>query len=85
MFVDDLSERLANRIQLTSDGHKSYLVAVEEAFGHGIDYAMLVKIYGGETGGGGAERRYSPDKCIGIKSEVKIGNPDPKHIRHVIR
>jgi IS1 family transposase len=78
-FIGDLAERLAGRIQLTSDGHKAYLVAVEEAFGTDIDYARLVKIYGQE-GGKSAERRYSPPVCIGAEKHPTIGNPDRDHI-----
>ena len=76
-FMTDLAGRLANRVQLTSDGHKAYLDAVEEAFGADIDYAQLVKIYGQAPEG---QRRYSPAVCTGaIKSRVE-GNPDPKHV-----
>lgn len=60
-FMKDVKSRLANRVQLTTDGHKTYLEAVDEAFGADIDYAMLVKMYGQETPG---EARYSPAKCI---------------------
>ena len=73
----DLASRLANRVQLTTDGHKAYLEAVEGAFGADIDYAMLVKLYGTEPAG---EARYSPPKCVGTRTEVKQGNPDPEHI-----
>jgi hypothetical protein len=61
-FVDDLRQRLANRVQLTSDGHKPYLQAVEEAFGDDLDYAMLVKLYGSDGDGPAhsAHRKYSP-------------------------
>ena len=76
-FIDDLASRLANRVQLTTDGHKPYLEAVEGAFGADIDYAMLVKLYGAEPG---AERRYSPAVCIGAEPRVVQGRPDPKHI-----
>jgi IS1 family transposase len=79
-FIDDLAERLAGRVQLTSDGHKAYLTAVAGAFGmKGIDYAMLVKLYGAE-GGKSPERRYSPAVCIGAEKKPMIGNPDPDHI-----
>jgi len=76
-FMDDLAGRLANRVQLTSDGHKAYLDAVDGAFGGDIDYSMLVKIYGKpwET-----EKRYSPMVCTGARKRPMIGNPDPKHI-----
>lgn len=77
-FMDDLAKRLADRVQLTSDGHKAYLEAVEGAFGADIDYAMLVKLYGAapET----AKGRYSPAECIGARKMPVEGNPDPKHI-----
>lgn len=64
-FMHDLSERLANRVQLTTDGHRVYLNAVESAFGSGIDYAMLVKIYGATSEA--AKGRYSPAECIGAQ------------------
>ena len=62
-LMDDLRGRLANRVQLTTDGHKAYLQAVEEAFGADIDYGMLVKLYGAETDGQGHERKYSLSEC----------------------
>jgi hypothetical protein len=76
-FMDDLRSRLANRVQLTSDGHKAYLEAVEGAFGGDVDYAQLVKIYGNPPEG---EKRHSPAECTGIKKTPIEGNPDPKHI-----
>ncbi len=76
-FMDDLAARLANRIQLTSDGHRAYLEAVEGAFGSNIDYAMLVKIYGAALEG---EKRYSPAECIGAVKHRIEGNPDPKYV-----
>jgi hypothetical protein len=76
-FMQDLAPRLANRIQLTTDGHSVYADAVENAFGSEIDYAMLVKIYG-ETAE--AEKRYSPAECIGAQKRPVTGNPDAKHI-----
>jgi len=75
-LMQDMAERLAGRVQLTSDGHKAYLEAVEAAFGAGVDYAMLIKSYG-ETPG---EGRYSPGECVGIRKEIIEGRPDPKHI-----
>lgn len=72
-FITDLSARMANRIQLTSDGHKAYLEAVEQAFGDDIDYAQLVKIYGETTEG---QKRYSPAACVGAKKAKVTGNPD---------
>jgi hypothetical protein len=64
-------------VQLTSDAHRSYLVAVREAFGKGIDYGQLQKIYGADPAG---EKRYSPAQCIGADRRVMIGDPDEKHI-----
>jgi len=77
-FMDDLKSRLANRVQLTSDGHRAYLEAVEGAFGGDVDYAMLVKIYGNSPEA--AKGRYSPAECIGAKKERIEGNPDPKYV-----
>jgi IS1 family transposase len=77
VFVNDLASRLTNRIQLTSDGHKPYLQAVEDAFGADIDYAILQKIYGAAPEG---QKRYSPAECIGCEMKVIEGSPDPKHI-----
>jgi IS1 family transposase len=76
-FVEDLAGRLASRIQLTSDGLKLYVKAVDRAFGGDVDYAMLVKIYGKPEG---EEKRYSPAVCIGCESHVITGRPEPKHI-----
>jgi IS1 family transposase len=76
-FITDLSERLASRIQLSTDGHRPYLRAVEEAFGADIDYAMLVKLY---KGGNADETRYSPADCIGAHKEPISGNPDMDHV-----
>jgi hypothetical protein len=70
---------MANRIQLTTDGHKAYLQAVEGAFGADIDYAMLVKLYGAPQGAEN-ERRYSPATCTGCITGVVTGEPDPRHI-----
>jgi hypothetical protein len=71
------ASRLANRVQLTTDGRKAYLQAVEDAFGTEIDYAMLVKIYAEDPQ---AEKRYSPAECTGCRKEKITGNPDKKHI-----
>jgi IS1 family transposase len=76
-FMTDLAPRLANRVQLTSDGRKAYLNAVEEAFGADVDYAQLVKIYGQPTEG---VRRYSPPECIGAQKHAVNGKPDRKHV-----
>lgn len=78
-FVGDLAERLANRVRLTTDGHKAYLTAVEHAFGADVDYAMLVKLYG-ESVGQSAERKYSPGECCGAIKGTVCGNPDEAHI-----
>jgi IS1 family transposase len=77
-FISDLASRLANRVQLTTDGHRVYLDAVERAFGSEIDYAMLVKLYGRDRTE--SETRYSPAECIGATSTPIIGNPDSRHI-----
>lgn len=79
-FMTDVASRLSNRVQLTTDGHKSYLSAVDAAFGGDIDYAMLQKMYGTDFGSTNAERKYSPAKCIGCESQNITGNPDAKHI-----
>jgi IS1 family transposase len=76
-FLTDLRSRLANRIQLTSDGHRPYLQAVDSVFGNDVDYAMLNKIYGADPQG---KKRYSPAKCIGAEKRKITGNPDAKHI-----
>lgn len=78
-FISDLSGRLANRIQLTTDGHKAYLEAVEEAFGSNIDYAMLVKLYGTPQGKGD-QRRYSPAECTGTIKGTVSGSPKKSDI-----
>ena len=77
-FMSDLAARLANRVQFTTDGHKSYLTAVEDVFGTEVDYSMLVKIYGTELEAN--EVRYSPPKCLGGRKQDNIGNPDAKHV-----
>jgi IS1 family transposase len=78
IFMDDLASRLANRVQITSDGHKAYLEAVEGAFSGDVDYAMLIKIYGPASEH--AIGRYSPAECIGPRKERIEGNPDMKHV-----
>ncbi len=77
LFIDDLASRLANRVQLTSEGLNSYLDAVSSSFGRDIDYSMLVKKYGKAPDG---ERRYSPPVCVGADKYKVIGNPDPDHL-----
>jgi len=76
-FIADLKARLSNRVQLTTDGHKMYLEAIERNFGSDIDYGMLNKLYGQDPE---PERRYSPAKCIGAQKQIKQGNPDEKLI-----
>lgn len=76
-FIGDLASRLSNRVQLTTDGHRPYLNAVEDAFGGDIDFAQLIKVYGAS---GEAQMRYSPGQCIGIECKAVTGSPDPKHI-----
>lgn len=78
-FMDDLRGRLANRVQLTTDGHKAYLEAVEGAFGGDVDCAQLIKLYG-STEGEGNEKRYSPAKCTGIRKRNVEGSPDPADV-----
>ena len=78
-FMDDLRSRLANRVQLTTDGHRAYLVAVEDAFGIDVDFAQLVKLYGASPDKG-PERKYSPAICNGAKKRPVKGKPDRKHI-----
>lgn len=77
-FCMDLASRMASRIQLTSDGHKMYLQAVEDAFAGDVDYAMLQKIYGPMPEAD--QRRYSPAECIGCEKRAIQGNPDAKHV-----
>ena len=79
-FMDDLRSRLANRVQLTTDGHKAYLEAVEGAFGGDVDYAQLIKLYGEPTGQKGHERKYSPSECTGTRKRLVEGNPDPRAV-----
>ncbi len=76
-FVNDLKDRLANRAQITTDGHKIYFDAVEGAFGPNVDYAMLIKMYGAEPEG---EKRYSSTECIAAEKHILQGNPNPKLI-----
>jgi IS1 family transposase len=79
-FMFDLAGRLANRVQLTTDGHGAYLKAVGDAFAAGVDYAMLVKLYGDPTGQRGHERKYSPAECTGAIKEPVFGRPDEAQI-----
>ncbi len=71
-FMQDVASRLTNRVQLTTDGHKPYLMAVENAFGADVDYAQLVKLYGESPE---PQKRYGPATCIGCRRDVVTGNP----------
>jgi hypothetical protein len=73
IFIRDLARRLANRVQLTTDGHRPYLEAIEGAFGADIDYAQLIKLYGNTED----ERRYSPGVCIGAEPRRVPSRHDP--------
>ena len=76
-FLRDVADRLANRIQLTTDGHRMYLTAVPDAFGNQIDYAQLVKVYGNDPEG---HKRYSPAHITATTQAAIIGDPDPEHV-----
>lgn len=76
-FMMDVADRLANRVQLTTDGHRAYLEAADAAFGSDVDYAQLVKLYGAGPANPG---RYSPAECVGIRKVRVEGKPDPKHV-----
>jgi IS1 family transposase len=76
-FMHDCARRISNRVQITTDGHKAYLEAVESAFGADIDYAQLQKVYGAPSED---HKRYSPAVYIGCDMKVVSGNPDPKHV-----
>lgn len=80
VFVCDLAERLSNRVQVTSDGHKCYIEAMEAGFGGDVDFAQLIKLYGNESGNAGPDARYSPAECCGTKVKKISGNPDKDHI-----
>jgi IS1 family transposase len=77
LFIYDLAPRLANRVQLTSDGHRAYVVAVREGFRGDVDYAQLVKLYGPSLEG---QRRYSPPACVGARKKPRVGDPKREHI-----
>lgn len=78
-FMEDLQDRLSNRVQLSTDGHTSYIEAVRRTFGQAIDYGQIVKKYGSAPDKG-PQRRYSPAQCIGAEKHVITGEPDQKHI-----
>jgi IS1 family transposase len=77
-FMDDLASRVSTRVQITTDGHRVYAEAVLGAFGIDVDYAMLIKLYGKPYDS--PEARYSPPTCIGTRTGVLSGSPDPQHI-----
>ena len=77
-FMNDLEPRLANRVQLTTDGLKVYVEAIDEAFHSNVDYAILHKVYGKDTRD--TEKRYSPAVCTGTQSQAVTGNPDSDHV-----
>lgn len=79
-FMNDVAGRLANRVQMTTDGHKSYLIAVDGAFNEKIDYAMLQKQYGSTGDTKSPERKYSPGECCGTIKGTVCGEPDERHI-----
>lgn len=79
-FMNDMADRVSNRVQLTTDGHKAYLIAVDRAFNNDIDYAMLVKIYGGSEGTNQHEKKYSPAECTGCKKTKISGEPNAKFV-----
>jgi IS1 family transposase len=76
-FMEDVASRLTTRVQITTDGHRVYVEAIEGAFGMDVDYAMLIKLYGSPAA---PETRYSPGECIGAETVVMAGNPDPRYI-----
>jgi len=79
-FISDLAQRLDGRVQLTTDGHKAYVTAVENAFGGEIDFAQLIKIYGNEGQAKEDARRYSPAECTGTEKKRITGNPDLENV-----
>lgn len=79
-FMCDVASRLSHRVQLSSDGLKCYLGAVEDAFGSDVDYAQIVKLFGLPEGTTQTERKYSPGECCGTRTDVVCGKPNPRHI-----
>ncbi len=75
-FMEDVASRIDSRIQITTDGHRAYAEAVEGAFGMDVDYAMLIKLYGNDS----YDTKYSPGECIGTRTAILQGDPDPNHI-----
>lgn len=79
-FMNDVASRLKNRVQLTTDGFKPYLKAVDDAFDGEIDFAQLIKVYGAPEGTNASERKYSPAECTGAEKKWISGDPEEKHI-----
>jgi hypothetical protein len=79
--MKDVAARLTTRVQITTDGHKAYIEAVEDAFGMDVDYALLIKLYGSPAQ---PDTRYSPGVCIGTESCVVMGKPGPQARFHVV-
>jgi IS1 family transposase/lambda repressor-like predicted transcriptional regulator len=79
-FVQDVAERLAHRVQITTDGHRMYLDAMQAGFGADVDYAMLIKHFGNQGTNHDPATRYSPGECCGTEKHVVTGNPDEDHI-----
>ena len=79
-FIDDVASRLTNRVQITTDGHRMYLEAMEAGFGGQVDYAMLIKHYGKQGDNKTPESRYSPGECCGTTKNVISGEPDESKI-----
>jgi IS1 family transposase len=76
-FMEDVASRLTTRLQITTDGHRAYVEAIEGVFGMDVDYAMLIKLYGNPVS---PDTRYSPGEVIGTETVVVTGNPDLKHV-----
>jgi IS1 family transposase len=79
-FMIDVADRLKNRVQLTTDGHRAYLTAVERAFDNDIDYSQLIKMYGGCEGSNDQEKKYSAAECTGIKKAIVFRDSNPKFV-----
>ncbi len=80
MFMQDVRDRLHNKVQLTTDGHRPYLQGIKEAFNYDVDYAMLIKMYGSSEGESQTERKYRPAECTGYKKTKVMGDPHLKFV-----
>jgi hypothetical protein len=78
--MNDVADRLKNRVQLTTDGHRAYLIAVQNAFDNDIDFAQLLKMYGGSEGTRDQDKKYSPAECTGTKKTRIAGDPNLKFV-----